>query len=143
MQKNLLLTNGLIFKTLGLVGLCSGFLVNLIRILMSMIVCNFVPLLNVKFAVCNKEKCTVNPSLLPFAPCCYPLKRSSPSSETTLPSLAFFRWSDMCQLNARTRRPKTFGARLTGPWLLHPLTVGITSAIGGLRSFGHRTNFTV
>lgn len=56
MQKNtLLLTNGLIFKTLGLVGLGSGFLVNLIRILMSMIVCNFVPLLNVKFAVCNKE----------------------------------------------------------------------------------------
>ena len=64
--KKLLLTNGLIFKTLGLVGLCSGFLVNLIRILMSMIVCNFVPLLYVKFAVCNKEKCTVT---LPYLDC--------------------------------------------------------------------------
>ena len=46
-----IVTNGLILKTHGLVGLCSGFLVNLLRILVSLIVCNFVPLLNVKFAV--------------------------------------------------------------------------------------------
>jgi len=57
-KKYIVITEKLIFKALGLVGLGSGFLVNLIRILMSMIVCNFVPLLNVKFAVCNEERCT-------------------------------------------------------------------------------------